>query len=81
VVCLHVLEHVSNDSFLVNELKRVARKRAVAVVPVGERDDPDHERTYMPKDLEKFDADIVEQSQMDGLIDAVMLWKLSRRLH
>jgi len=30
----------------------------------------------MPKDLEKFDADIVEQSQMDGLIDAVMVWKL-----
>jgi len=35
----------------------------------------------MPKDLKRFDPDIVEQSQMDGLIDAVMLWKLSRRLH
>jgi len=76
VVCLHVLEHVSNDSFLVNELKRVARERVVAVVPVGERNDPDHERTYMPKDLEKFDADIVEKSEMGGYIDAVMVWKL-----
>jgi len=76
VVCLHVLEHVSNDSFLVNELKRVARERVVAVVPVGERNDPDHKRVYMPKDLKRFDPDIVEQSQMDGLIDAVMVWKL-----
>jgi len=68
VVCLHVLE-------------QVARERVVAVVPVGERNDPDHERTYMPKDLKRFDPDVVEQSQMGGLIDAVMVWKLSRRLH
>jgi len=77
VVCLHVLEHVPNDSSLLDELKRVARKRVVVVIPIGERDDPDHERIYMPKDLEKFDADIVEQNQMGGLIDAVMVWKLS----
>jgi len=76
VVCLHVLEHVSNDSSLLDELKRVAQERVVAVVPVGERNDPDHERFYMPKDLEKFDPDVVKQSQMGGLIDAVMVWKL-----
>jgi len=76
VVCLHLLEHVSDESFLLDELKRVARERVVAVVPVGERDDPDHERVYMPKDLKRFDPDVVEQSQMGGLIDAVMVWKL-----
>jgi len=63
VVCLHVLE-------------QVARERVVAVVPVGERNDPDHERVYMPEDLEKFDADVVEKSEMGGYIDAVMVWKL-----
>jgi len=30
----------------------------------------------MPKDLEKFDADIVEKSEMGGYIDAVMVWRL-----
>jgi len=59
-----------------DELKRVARKRVVAVIPIGERDDPSHRRVYMPEDLERFDPDIVEQSEMAGLIDAVMVWRL-----
>jgi len=75
VVCLHVLEHVADDLFLLDELKRVARKRVVAVIPIGERDDPSHRRVYMPEDLDRFDPDIVEQSGMGGFVDAVMVWK------
>jgi len=75
VVCLHTLEHVADDMFLLDELKRVARERVVAVIPIGERNDPDHKRVYMPEDLDRFDPDVVEQSRMGGLIDAVMVWK------
>jgi len=72
---IHILEHIKDDLFLLDELKRVARKRVVVVIPIGERNDPDHRRTYMPEDLEKFDPDVVEQSRMGGLIDAVLVWK------
>ena len=75
VVCLHVLEHVSDDMFLLDELKRVAQERVVAVIPIGERNDPDHQRVYMPEDLNRFDPDVVEQSRMGGFTDAVMVWK------
>jgi len=72
---IHILEHVKDDLFLLDELKRVARKRVVVVIPIGERNDPTHRRVYMPKDLDKFDPDVIEQSGMGGLIDAVMVWK------
>jgi len=76
VVCLHIMEHVADDLFLLDELKRVARERIVAVIPIGERNDPDHKRVYMPEDLDRFDPDIVEKSKMGGYIDAVMVWRL-----
>jgi len=76
VVCLHVLEHVADDSFLLDELKRVARERVVVIIPIGERGDPDHERAYMPEELDKFAPDTVEESGMGGFIDAVMVWRL-----
>jgi len=73
---IHVLEHVTDDFFVLDELKRVARKRVVAVIPIGERNDPDHVRVYMPEDLDKFNPDVVEKSGMAGFIDAVMVWRL-----
>jgi len=72
---IHILEHVADDLFLLDELKRVARRRVVAVIPIGERDDPSHRRVYMPEDLDRFDPDEVEQSGMGGFVDAVMVWK------
>ena len=47
----------------------------MAVIPIGERNDPDHQRVYMPEDLNRFDPDVVEQSRMGGFTDAVMVWK------
>jgi len=73
---IHILEHVSDDSFLLDELKRVARERVVVVIPIGERpSDDSHKRVYMPEDLDKFDPDTVEESGMGGFIDAVMVWR------
>jgi len=73
---IHVLEHLENPDRALEEAKRVASDRVIAIIPIGERDDPDHKRVYMPEDLDKFNADTVEKSGMGGLIDAVMVWKL-----
>jgi len=72
---IHVLEHLEEPEKAIEEMKRIAKERVVAVVPIGERNDPDHKRVYMPEDLDEFDFDIIEQSEMGGLIDAVMVWK------
>ena len=45
----------------------MAQERVVAVIPIGERNDPDHQRVYMPEDLNRFDPDVVEQSRMADL--------------
>jgi len=73
---IHVLEHLENPDQALEEAKRIASDRVIAIIPIGERDDPDHERVYMPEDLDKFDPDTVEESGMGGLIDAVMVWRL-----
>lgn len=46
VTAVHVLEHVPDDVGLWEEMKRVASDRVIAMVPIGERDDPDHEHLY-----------------------------------
>jgi len=73
---IHILEHLKNPNQALEEAKRIASDRVIAIIPIGERNDPDHERVYMPEDLNKFDSDEVEQSEMSGFVDAVLVWKL-----
>jgi len=72
---IHVLEHLENPDKALEEAKRIASDRLIVIIPIGRRDDPSHRRVYMPEDLERFDPDVVEQSRMGGLIDAVMVWR------
>ncbi len=46
VVSMHLLEHCENDIKVINESVRVARKRAVHLVPLGLRKDWRHKRVY-----------------------------------
>jgi len=73
---IHVLEHLENSDKALEEAKRIASERVIAIIPIGERDDPDHKRVYMPDDVEEFNPDTVEKSGMGGFIDAVMIWRL-----
>jgi len=73
---IHILEHLENPDQALEEAKRIASDRVIAIIPIGERNDPDHERVYMPEDLNKFDPDEVEQSEMSGFVDAVLVWRL-----
>jgi len=73
---IHVLEHLENPNRTLEEAKRIASDRVIAIIPIGERNDPDHERTYMPEDLDRFDPDAVEKSGMAGFVDAVLVWRL-----
>jgi len=73
---IHVLEHLKNPNQALEEAKRIASDRVISIIPIGKRDDPDHERVYMPGDLDGFDPDTVERSEMGGFIDAVMVWRL-----
>jgi len=73
---IHVLEHLENPDQALEEAKRIASDRVIAIIPIGERNDPGHKRVYIPEDLDKFDFDEVEQSEVGGLIDAVMVWWL-----
>jgi len=73
---IHILEHLENPDKALEEAKRIASDRVIAIIPIGERDDPDHKKIYMPEGLDKFNPDTVEKSGMGGLIDAVMVWKL-----
>jgi len=72
---IHILEHLENPDKALEEAKRIASDRVIAIIPIGERNDPDHKRIYMPEDLDRFDVDTVEKSGMDGFMDAVMVWK------
>jgi len=73
---IHILEHLENPDKALEEAKRIASDRVIAIIPIGERDDPGHRRVYMPEDLDRFDADVVEESGMGGFIDTVMVWRL-----
>jgi len=73
---IHILEHLEDPDKALEEARRIASDRVIAIVPIGERNDPDHERVYMPEDLDEFDFDEVERSEMGGLIDTVMVWRL-----
>jgi len=52
VTAVHVLEHVTNPKSLAKEMERVARKKAIVIVPLGERQDPTHKHEY--KNLTEF---------------------------
>jgi len=73
---IHVLEHLENPNQALEEAKRIASDKVIAIIPIGERDDPDHKRVYMPNDMGEFNPDTVEKSGMGGFIDAVMVWRL-----
>jgi len=73
---IHVLEHLENPDRALEEAKRIASDRVIAIIPIGKRNDPDHKRVYMPEDLGEFDPDVVERSMMGGFMDAVMAWRL-----
>jgi len=77
VCCLHVLEHLKRDLNLVKEMKRVARKRAIAIVPVGERNDPDHEREFTKEEvLKRYNPDETDISSAGSYFDMVLVWNL-----
>jgi len=67
---------LKNPDWALEEAKRIASDRVIAIIPIGERDDSDHKRVYMPDDVEGFDPDAVEKSGMGGFVDAVMIWRL-----
>jgi len=73
---IHVLEHLKNPNQALEEAKRIASDRVIAIIPIGERDDPDHKRVYMLGDLDKFNPDTFEVSGMSGFVDAVLVWRL-----
>jgi len=73
---IHVLEHLQKPNKALREAKRIAEKRVIVILPIGERPlDDGHKRVYMPEDLDKFNPDVVEKSRMGGFIDAVMVWR------
>jgi len=73
---IHILEHLENPDKALEEAKRIASDRVIAIIPIGERPDDSHKRVYMPEDLDKFNPDTVEKSGMGGFIDAVMVWRV-----
>lgn len=73
VAAVHVVEHLEDDVRLFEEMRRVASERAVAVVPIGHRPDPDHEHVYRDGQevVERFDADDWVVSSMGPDCDVV----------
>jgi len=47
VVGIHFLEHVSNVEHVLNEAQRVAKKKVIFLVPLGERFDPSHRQEFL----------------------------------
>ena len=72
---IHVLEHLEEPNKALREAKRIAKKRVIVIIPIGERNDPSHKRIYVPEDLDEFDYDRLERSEMGGFIDAVLVWE------
>lgn len=75
---IHVLEHLEHDQKVWEEMKRVSFKRAIAVVPIGERDDDDHSHVYDRNEaIKRFQPDEIDTtSDPGGLYDMVMIEKL-----
>lgn len=58
VTAIHFLEHLEADVAVWREMQRVAAERAIAVVPVGPRPDPDHAHVYDAAEaLSRFQPD------------------------
>lgn len=76
VWAVHVIEHLENDKKAVEEIRRIAKERVVAIVPIGYRNDPDHKREFNNKEeaVERYKPDRIDISGMGGLFDLVMVW-------
>jgi len=59
VIGVHFLEHVANTNDVIGEAVRVAKKRAIFIVPLGERQDPTHKQIY--KDIPDFKKQVVSE--------------------
>lgn len=71
VTAVHVIEHVPDDVGLWTEMQRVASERAISIVPIGDRSDPDHEHLYeRPVDVKvRFGWDFSAASNWGGKFD------------
>ena len=68
VIGVHFLEHISNIRNVLNEAQRVAKKKVIFLVPLGERYDPSHQHEF--KTAEDFKKFLSEKSKAD--------WKIYR---
>ena len=68
VVSLHALEHVTDLEAALAESVRVAKHRAVHLVPLGKRADPTHQRTF-----ERL-ANLRDQVDACKAVDGVARW-------
>lgn len=77
VVAIHVLEHLNKDLDLLEDMKRVASKTVVVMVPVGERPaDDDHVRELDKSEwLERYNPDYTGLSSMGPYWDLACVWK------
>jgi len=74
VICSHVLEHVSDDEFLLKEIYRILKKDGYAyfAIPINEEQFlvPNHVRKYTPltfkQKLEKYNFKLVSDMESDN---------------
>lgn len=78
VVAVHVLEHLENDTDVLDEMKRIGTDRVVVIVPIGERPETDdHERELSKHEwIERFDPDITDMDSAGPYYDLACVWKL-----
>jgi len=64
VIAVHVLEHLENTKSVIDEALRVAKRRAVFIVPLGSRQDVTHKQTF--QDMEDFRKQVVSGLSLPG---------------
>jgi len=77
VWAIHVIEHLENDKKAIEEMRRIAKERVVAIVPLGYRNDKGHKRQFDSKEeaIERYKPDKTDMSSMSGLFDLVMIFE------
>jgi len=63
VFSMHVLEHVDDDKKAIQESLRVAKYRAIHLIPLGKRKPKSHKRIYSESDIEK----LAKEAMDDGI--------------